>query len=635
MAQVKFFRGAAASYNAAKHADAIYFATDSHELILNEVSYGLSDDNAALLNNAITGVEWVSPDTLRFTRGEGKAYVEAVFPPADETTAGLMAVAHVVKLKGIEEGAQVNKIESISVDGFNANIDPDTKAASIEAGFALAKDVYTKEQVFTKEEINNKLSSVYDYKGTVATYEDLPTANNKKGDVYNVEAAVGGLGEHDSYPAGTNWVWDGSKWDALGGLVDLSGVEKKISDNATAIGVNAQAIADEASRADAAEKAIRADLGEKTATEGATAFGRIAVLESELDALVGSGSGSVVDQINAAVAGLKGTASVDFDTLGELEAGLKAEIKRAGEAEVANAEAIEAEQLRAEGKEAELLAAIQSNDTDIKNLQDADIVMAENIAKNLAAINKLNGSDTAEGSVKKQIKDAIEALDATVGAASVAEGKHVAVQVVETDGVITAVNVSESDIASEAAVNQAIQAEAQARIAQDDKIEAAIGLSADGSHVATQGNYTSGAATIAEEIAALDAQAKVNADAIAAEVKKRGEEITRVEGLISDEAATRLAEDNKLAGRISTLEGYFGEGDNTVADQIADAVAGLKQTVDAYTVNGKKISENPVLDGSDIALTNYAVNANGFIAATDTVNAAIAKLENDLVWHEA
>ena len=629
MAQVKFFRGAAASYNAAKHADAIYFATDSHELILNEVSYGLSDDNAALLNNAITGVEWVSPDTLRFTRGEGKAYVEAVFPSADESTAGLMAVAHVVKLKGIEEGAQVNDIESISVDGFNAVVNTVAKTATITAGFALAKNVYTKEQVFTKDEINEKLSAVYDYKGTVATYEDLPTSGVKKGDVYNVEAG------HDLYPAGTNWAWDGSKWDALGGLVDLSGVEKKISDNTTAIGVNAQAIADEAARADAAEKAIRADLGEKTATEGATAFGRIAVLESELDALVGSSSGSVVDQINAAVAGLKGTASVDFDTLGELEAGLKAEIKRAGEAEVANANAISAEQQRAEGKEAELLAAIQSNDTDIKNLQDADVAMAEDIAENLAAINKLNGSDTAEGSVKKQIKDAIEALDATVGAASVAEGKHVAVQVVETDGVITAVNVAESDIASEAAVNQAIQAEAQARIAQDDKIEAAIGLSADGSHVATQGNYTSGAATIAEEIAALDAQAKVNADAIAAEVKKRGEEITRVEGLISDEAATRLAEDNKLAGRISTLEGYFGEGDYTVADQIADAVAGLKQTVDAYTVNGKKISENPVLNGSDVALTGYTVNANSFIAATDTVNAAIAKLENDLVWHEA
>ena len=45
MAQVKFFRGAAASYNAAKHADAIYFATDSHELILNDDQFKRADLN--------------------------------------------------------------------------------------------------------------------------------------------------------------------------------------------------------------------------------------------------------------------------------------------------------------------------------------------------------------------------------------------------------------------------------------------------------------------------------------------------------------------------------------------------------------------------------------------------------------
>lgn len=634
MAQVKFFRGSVGNYNASTHADSLYFATDSHELILNNVKYGLNATDTELLKTAILGVAWTDADKLTFNCKDGSK-IEIPFATASESTVGFMAPTHVIKLRDIEEGAQVNDIESISVDGFNAVVDTVAKTATITAGFALAKDVYTKSEVYNQQEIDAKLSAVYEYKGTVGTYEQLPTQNVKKGDVYNVEAAVSGLGEHDSYPAGTNWVWDGSKWDALGGLVDLSSVNKGIADNATAIGVNAQAIADEAARADAAEKAIRADLGEKTATEGATAFGRIAVLESEMDALTNGGSGSVADQIAAAVSGLKGGVSADYDTLKKIEDALIAENNRAVAAEVANANAIEAEKGRAEGKEAELLAAIQSNDTDIKNLQDADAAMAENIAKNLAAINKLNGVDTAEGSVKKQIKDAIEALDATVGSASVAEGKHVAVQVVETDGVLTGLTVVESDIASEAAVNLAIENEGKARAAQDDKIEAAIGLAADGSHIDPNGNYTKGAATIAEEIAALDVQAKVNADAIAAEVKKRGEEIVRVEGLISEEAATRLAEDNKLSGRIATLEGYFGEGDGTVEDQIADAVAGLKATVDAYTVNGKAISGNPVINGEDVALTGYSVNANGFIAATDSVNAAIAKLENDLIWHEA
>ena len=47
-----------------------------------------------------------------------------------------------------------------------------------------------------------------------------------------------------------------------------------------------------------------------------------------------------------------------------------------------------------------------------------------------------------------------------------------------------------------------------------DTIEASVGLSEDGAHVATTGNYTSAATTVVGEIAALDAQVKVNTDAI-------------------------------------------------------------------------------------------------------------------------
>lgn len=48
-----------------------------------------------------------------------------------------------------------------------------------------------------------------------------------------------------------------------------------------------------------------------------------------------------------------------------------------------------------------------------------------------------------------------------------------------------------------------------------DTAENAIGLNEDGTHKATTGNYTSGASTIAGEIAALDTQVKTNADNIA------------------------------------------------------------------------------------------------------------------------
>jgi len=64
--------------------------------------------------------------------------------------------------------------------------------------------------------IAQKLVNVYTYKGSVAAYENLPSENLTIGDVYNVEAA------HGNIPPGTNYAWNGTTWDSLGGSVDLS-----------------------------------------------------------------------------------------------------------------------------------------------------------------------------------------------------------------------------------------------------------------------------------------------------------------------------------------------------------------------------------------------------------------------------
>ena len=67
----------------------------------------------------------------------------------------------------------------------------------------------------TESYVNQKTSQIYRYKGSVATYNDLPTTHDV-GDVYNVVAAYG------DYPAGTNFAWNGTEWDALGGSIDTS-----------------------------------------------------------------------------------------------------------------------------------------------------------------------------------------------------------------------------------------------------------------------------------------------------------------------------------------------------------------------------------------------------------------------------
>lgn len=71
------------------------------------------------------------------------------------------------------------------------------------------------------DELKASVAAALDYKGTKDTYEELPTKGNKKGDVWNVVAA------HGTTPAGTNYAWDGTQWDPLGGTIDLSGYYTK------------------------------------------------------------------------------------------------------------------------------------------------------------------------------------------------------------------------------------------------------------------------------------------------------------------------------------------------------------------------------------------------------------------------
>lgn len=86
-----------------------------------------------------------------------------------------------------------------------------TAALSANQGRVLGQRVTT---------LEGKLSSVYSYKGSKATYAELPS-NAAAGDVWNVEKA------HDNHPAGTNWAWTGTAWDALGGAIDLSAYYNK------------------------------------------------------------------------------------------------------------------------------------------------------------------------------------------------------------------------------------------------------------------------------------------------------------------------------------------------------------------------------------------------------------------------
>jgi hypothetical protein len=141
-------------------------------------------------------------------------------------------------LEDVEAGAQVNKIESIIYDGSalpianksvtvpKTDISGKADKATTLAGYGIT-DAYTKTatdtaistavspkansaDVYTKSEIDGKLSGAMHFKGTVATVSALPSTGNVQGDMYNVLST------------GANYAWDGSAWDKLSENIDLS-----------------------------------------------------------------------------------------------------------------------------------------------------------------------------------------------------------------------------------------------------------------------------------------------------------------------------------------------------------------------------------------------------------------------------
>lgn len=89
---------------------------------------------------------------------------------------------------------------------------------------AILKDAPTDLKSFkdVDTKITNAITAAYKYQGSVDNYSDLPESGKTIGFVYNVKNAVGNIGDKNYTPAGTNYAWNGTEWDALGGTIDLS-----------------------------------------------------------------------------------------------------------------------------------------------------------------------------------------------------------------------------------------------------------------------------------------------------------------------------------------------------------------------------------------------------------------------------
>lgn len=93
------------------------------------------------------------------------------------------------------------KVDKVTGKGLSTN-DYTTAEKNKLAAFGSASDYALKSDI----------SSMYKYKGSVATTSDLPSSGNTTGDVWNVEAS------------GMNYAWNGTEWDALGEAMNIQSI---------------------------------------------------------------------------------------------------------------------------------------------------------------------------------------------------------------------------------------------------------------------------------------------------------------------------------------------------------------------------------------------------------------------------
>ncbi len=128
-----------------------------------------------------------------------------------------MTSADKTKLDGVAEGAQVNTLESVKVNGTAVSITD--KSVNIDLSSYAKTSALS--SYATKTSLNDyakktDIASVFIYKGSVENYAALPTTATI-GWVYNVETADAA----HNIKAGDNVAWNGTSWDNLSGILEL------------------------------------------------------------------------------------------------------------------------------------------------------------------------------------------------------------------------------------------------------------------------------------------------------------------------------------------------------------------------------------------------------------------------------
>lgn len=574
MALVKFFRGLKANYvPASTHADSIYFATDTNELLLNGTAYGLSTTDLAKLNTAVDSIDWyIDKNTVyikaRNIGGTEEKYTSIPLAAADH--AGLMSMGH--------------------FSGLTTLMGDDKTPGSVAKQVADAKS-----ELLGNADTDNASSNTI--AGAKKYADHLDSAMDARVDA--LEAAVGKGGSVESQINAAINKLDVAEVGGTGKVITtVSETDGKIA--ATAIDLNATAVA--------AESTLASDNA--VAVTGAT----------------------VKDQIASLAASIK-TVSKDAKSY-SVKKLTENEVAALGESNVREAYKLIDEDGTQAGDIIKIykdssLKSVALNDQ-ILNFtyildNGSESTVGVDVSNFLAESEFKNGLEVVNHVVNVKVDAASEDF-LTVGAAGV-----------KLSGVQAAINQAKSDLIGDAAEAyntlgkledkiQEVDAKASGahtvvNAKADGFVKVTVAKSEDKTHdiVTVSEDDIASATNLTNEIAHRKAVTGIDGDAY---VPHATDEIIGTATDL-DDADVKLATKLKaVSDAVDVINGDKNFVKSLTVNNVPAVVADNAATV--------------TIDGADIKLDGYTIASDGSaLAPNDTVNAALGKIEYMLTWHEA
>ena len=383
---------------------------------------------------------------------------------------------------------------------------------------------------------------------------------------------------------------------------------------------SANALLAETTARESADTALSNRLGDGV-TSDSTATAQFAELSNKLGTGVTTAEGKTV---TAQLQALSGSSTSDTsDTISVIGAKkyTDAKVEALDLTQVGGADKVITTISQTDGKVSATaidLTASNVKATDSTGVPTAVDVIGETVSEQIASL----------ATSIKSVSTAAAAAHTVVNAK--ADG-HVKVTV-SSENSHDVVTIAEDDIASASALGT----ETTARQNQDDKIEASIGLAADGSHVTTSGNYTNGATTVVGEIAALDTQLKAVSDTLGTGVSTAATVTAQLQALsgssTSDTSDTisvigaKKYTDAQIESLDATVKGESYHVDVTV-EQSHGIITGVTVTTKELASGEALLAEMDARERADTALSNRLGDG---VTSSSTATAQFAELSNKL-----